>query len=129
MKTALIKHTTTLTTEQTLLIDRFNIVLSELIAKGGITEEYDTYITAISGLEMDVTDVIATSFDVKSPVNQLPCEPTTSQTNLHLVLLGFSYTISTCAALGLTSFTEHPTNDADIKSATFLYAKLSSLIA
>ena len=59
-KTALIKHITTLTTERTLLIDRFNIVLSELIAKGGVTEEYDTYITAISGLKVDVTNVSAT---------------------------------------------------------------------
>ena len=60
IKTALIKHVTTLMAERTALIDRFNIVLDELRAKGGDTEEYDTYIKAVSGIKVDVTDASAT---------------------------------------------------------------------
>ena len=46
--------------ERTALIDRFNVVLDELDAKGGETEEYDTYIKAVSGITVDVTDASAT---------------------------------------------------------------------
>jgi small conductance mechanosensitive channel len=60
VKTALIKHITGLMAERTLLIDRVNIVLAELDAKGGETAEYDTYIKAISGIKVDVTDASAT---------------------------------------------------------------------
>jgi len=60
LKTALIKHITGLMAERTALIDRFNVVLSELDAKGGETEEYDTYIKAVSGIKVDVTDASAT---------------------------------------------------------------------
>ena len=60
VKTALIKHITDLMAERTVLIDRFNIVLAELDAKGGDRTEYDTYIKAISGIKVDVTDASAT---------------------------------------------------------------------
>jgi small conductance mechanosensitive channel len=60
IKTALIKHVTVLMAERTALIDRFNIVLAELSAKGGNTEEYDSYIKAVSGIKVDVTDASAT---------------------------------------------------------------------
>jgi len=60
LKTALIKHITVLTADRTMLVDRFNIVLAELTAKGGVTEEYDVYIKAISGIKVDVTDASAT---------------------------------------------------------------------
>ena len=60
IKTALIKHVTVLMAERTALIDRFNIVLAELSAKGGNTEEYDKYIKAVSGIKVDVTDASAT---------------------------------------------------------------------
>ena len=60
MKTALIKHVTGLMAERTALTDRFNVVLAELAAKGGETEEYDTYIRAVSGIKVDVTDACAT---------------------------------------------------------------------
>jgi small conductance mechanosensitive channel len=60
VKTALIKHVTGLMAERTALIDRFNVVLAELSAKGGETEEYDTYIKAVSGIKVDVTDASAT---------------------------------------------------------------------
>ncbi len=46
--------------ERTLLIDRVKVVLTELDAKGGETAEYDTYIKAISGIKVDVTDASAT---------------------------------------------------------------------
>jgi len=60
IKTALIKHVTTLMADRTALIDRFNVVLDELRAKGGVTEEYDAYIKAVSGIKVDVTDASAT---------------------------------------------------------------------
>jgi small conductance mechanosensitive channel len=60
IKTALIKHVTVLMAERTALIDRFNAVLAELSAKGGNAEEYDTYIKAVSGIKVDVTDASAT---------------------------------------------------------------------
>jgi len=60
VKTALIKLITDLMAERTVLIDRVNIVLAELDAKGGETAEYDTYIKAISGIKVDVTDASAT---------------------------------------------------------------------
>lgn len=60
LKTALIKHVTGLMAERTALIDRFNVVLTELDAKGGEIEEFDTYIKAVSGIKVDVTDASAT---------------------------------------------------------------------
>ena len=60
IKTALLKHVTDLMAERTALVDRFNVVLAELNAKGGETGEYDTYIKAISGIKVDVTDASAT---------------------------------------------------------------------
>ncbi len=60
IKTALLKHITDLRAERTTLIDRFNTVLSELKKKGGETEEFDTYIKAVSGIKVDVTDASAT---------------------------------------------------------------------
>lgn len=60
IKTALVKHVTALMAERTALIDRFNVVLDELKAKGGETGEYDTYIKAVSGIKVDVTDASAT---------------------------------------------------------------------
>jgi len=60
LKTALLKHVTDLMAERTALIDRFNVVLTELDAKGGETKEYDTYIKAVSGIKVDVTDASAT---------------------------------------------------------------------
>jgi len=40
--------------EQTALIDRFNVVMSALKDKGGDVEEYEKYVTAISGLSVDI---------------------------------------------------------------------------
>jgi small conductance mechanosensitive channel len=60
LKTALIEHVTDLMAERTVLIDRFNVVLAGLAAKGGETAEYDAYIKAVSGIKVDVTDAGAT---------------------------------------------------------------------
>jgi small conductance mechanosensitive channel len=60
LKTALVKHVTDLMAERTVLIDRFNVVLAELKAKGGETKEFDTYIKAVSGIRVDLTDSSAT---------------------------------------------------------------------
>jgi small conductance mechanosensitive channel len=60
VKTALVRHATGLMTQRTALIDRLNVILGELKAKGGDTAEYDTYINAVSGLTVDVTDASAT---------------------------------------------------------------------
>jgi len=60
IKTALIKHSTDLLAERTAIIDRVHIVLTELSAKGGKTDEYEAYIKAVSGLAVDVTDAGAT---------------------------------------------------------------------
>jgi len=65
-KTALIKHATVLAGERTILIDRFNVVLNELTAKGGKADEYTTYIKAISNIKLDVSDTSATWIAVSS---------------------------------------------------------------
>jgi len=46
--------------EQTALTDRVRIVIDALEAKGGDVEEYRKYVTAISGLKVDVRDISAT---------------------------------------------------------------------
>ena len=60
VKIALIKYSTVLVGERTLLVDRFNVVLHELAAKGGKKDEYTTYIKAISNIKLDVSDTSAT---------------------------------------------------------------------
>jgi small conductance mechanosensitive channel len=60
LKTALIQHVTDLMAERTALIDRLNVVLAELEAKGGDAAEFNTYVKAVSGIKVDVTDASAT---------------------------------------------------------------------
>ncbi len=60
IKTALVKHATGLMAQRTALIDRFKVVLKEYEDKGGDIKEYDTYIKAVSGIKVDVTDASAT---------------------------------------------------------------------
>ena len=71
LKTALIEYATELTAQRTAIIDRFEVVLTELAAKGGDRTQYDSYIEAVSGIKVDVTDAtaswIAISGWVKSP--------------------------------------------------------------
>ena len=45
--------------ERTAIMDRFNAVLAALKEKGGETDEYEKYATAVSGINVDVKDVNA----------------------------------------------------------------------
>ena len=58
-KTELLESVTKLRDQQTALTDRFNAVIKEFKLKGGTTEDYQAYITAISGVEVDVSDASA----------------------------------------------------------------------
>ena len=58
-KVPLLEQATTLREERTALIDRTNAVLEELRTKGGKVEDYEKYISAVSGLTIDVTDTSA----------------------------------------------------------------------
>ncbi len=56
VKTQLLESVTKLKDEQTALTDRFNAVITEFKLKGGTVEDYQAYIKAISGVEVDVSD-------------------------------------------------------------------------
>jgi len=60
IKIALDEYASDLTAQRTALLDRFKVVLEEYEAKGGDIKEYDTYIKAVSGIKLDVTDASAT---------------------------------------------------------------------
>ena len=59
-KTKLLESVTTLKEQQTALVDRLKVVIEEFKSKGGKIEDYESYITAISGVEVDVSDAGAT---------------------------------------------------------------------
>ncbi|MGB3561339.1 MAG: mechanosensitive ion channel domain-containing protein [Geitlerinemataceae cyanobacterium] len=56
LKNQLVVNVTDLQGEQTAIIDRFQIVLDAIDGKGGDTASYRTYIKAVSGIELNVTD-------------------------------------------------------------------------
>lgn len=56
VKIKLLENVTELRNERTALIDRTNVVLNELEKKGGEVEDYSKYVTAVSGIKIDVTD-------------------------------------------------------------------------
>ena len=58
-KTKLLESVTKLREQQIALADRFKAVIIEFKSKGGTTEDYEAYITAISGVEVDVRDASA----------------------------------------------------------------------
>ena len=58
-KTELLESVTKLKEQQTALTDRFNAVINELKLKGGTIEDYQAYVKAISGVEVDVSDASA----------------------------------------------------------------------
>ena len=60
LKTALVEYVLELSTQRTALIDRLEVVLAELAKKGGDRTQFDTYIKAVSGISVDVTDASAT---------------------------------------------------------------------
>lgn len=55
-KTNLLDKVNKLREERTELIDRTRVVLNELDAKGGDTVDYRLYLTAVSGVDVDVSD-------------------------------------------------------------------------
>ena len=55
-KTNLLESVTKLKEQQTSLTDRLKTVIEEFRSKGGKVEDYESYINAISGVEVDVTD-------------------------------------------------------------------------
>lgn len=59
-KTQLLESVTKLKEQQTALTDRLKAVIEEYKLKGGTVEDYQAYITAISGVEVDVSDAGAT---------------------------------------------------------------------
>ena len=59
-KTKLLESVTKLKEQQTALVDRLKVVIEEFKSKGGKIEDYESYITAISGVEVDVSDAGAT---------------------------------------------------------------------
>ena len=59
-KTKLLETVNKLKEEQTALTDRLKVVIEELKSKEGETKDYESYITAISGVEVDVSDASAT---------------------------------------------------------------------
>ncbi len=59
-KQTTLEDITRLREQRIAMTDRLNVVLDELEAKGGDVAEYRTYVRAISGLNVDVTDASAT---------------------------------------------------------------------
>ena len=59
VKIKLLDNITKLRNERTALIDRMNVVLNELENKGGEVEDYSKYVTAVSGIKIDITDSAA----------------------------------------------------------------------
>ena len=58
-KTKLLESVNKLKEQQTALVDRLKVVIEEFKSKGGKIEDYESYITAISGVEVDVSDASA----------------------------------------------------------------------
>ncbi|WP_133512779.1 mechanosensitive ion channel family protein [Candidatus Thiosymbion oneisti] len=56
VKTQLVVNVTTLQSERTGLVDRLKVILDEMEAKGGDPATYRSYIQAVSGVELDITD-------------------------------------------------------------------------
>lgn len=57
VKEHLLVNITKLREEQSALIDRFNVVLKAFKAKGGDVEEYEKYVTAVSGIGVDMESI------------------------------------------------------------------------
>lgn len=55
-KEALLEEATELRDQRTALIDRLNVVVDDLETKGGAVEEYRQYVSAVSGIKVDVSD-------------------------------------------------------------------------
>jgi small conductance mechanosensitive channel len=55
----LLDYLTGLRAQRTALVDRFNVVLDALQGKGGEVKEYRQYVTAVSGVKVDISDMEA----------------------------------------------------------------------
>lgn len=64
-RAALLEQLNAVRDERVGLIDRANIVLAELEDKGGDAEPYRTYLTAVSGIAIDVSDSEAVAATIK----------------------------------------------------------------
>ena len=58
-RSSLLSYLTDLRAQQTALTDRTNAVIDELEEKGGDVEEYRQYVSAVSGIKVDVSDAEA----------------------------------------------------------------------
>ncbi|MGB3536182.1 MAG: mechanosensitive ion channel domain-containing protein [Microcoleaceae cyanobacterium] len=56
LKNQLVSNVTELQSERTAIVDRFEVVLDELEQKGGEITSYQSYIQAVSGIEIDLQD-------------------------------------------------------------------------
>ncbi|QEG33608.1 mechanosensitive ion channel family protein [Bythopirellula goksoeyrii] len=56
VKEELLEDITVLQSERTALSDRLEVVLNSLAAKGGDVDEYRTYATSVSGIDLDTSD-------------------------------------------------------------------------
>jgi small conductance mechanosensitive channel len=65
-KQAFIERAAELRDQRTALIDRVKIVVAALDAKGGDVTEYNKFLDAIGGVEVDVTDASATWITIRS---------------------------------------------------------------
>ena len=66
VKVQLIDYSTQLGNERTEITDRLKLVLDDLDLKGGDSKEIRTYIAAVGGLKLDVSDKTATIARIKS---------------------------------------------------------------
>ena len=57
-KTKLLESVTKLKDQQAALTDHLRVVIDEFKSKGGTIEDYQAYITAISGVEVDVSELL-----------------------------------------------------------------------
>ena len=59
-KTKLLEEVTKLKEQETVLIDRLNVVIEEYRSKGGKVDDYETYVKALSGVDVKISDASAT---------------------------------------------------------------------
>ena len=59
-KTKLLEDVTKLKEQETVLIDRLNVVIEEYRSKGGKVDDYETYVKALSGVDVKISDASAT---------------------------------------------------------------------
>jgi small conductance mechanosensitive channel len=65
-KVQLVDHSTKLAAERTAIIDRLKVVLDELDLLGGDTKAMRAYISAVSGLKVEVSDYVSTIARLKA---------------------------------------------------------------